>query len=210
MTPEEHNKVILARYLPPSAINPVFDFLNTHSVHFHITPQRSSKLGDYRWPQTRHTFHEISVNGDLSPHLFLLVLLHEMAHLLVFQQYGRTVQPHGHQWQQQYAALLIQYANEGHFPPEARPLLARYTHRIPLNRATGKTLERFLQQYDRPQDAVDLLLRDLPIGSCFRLLNHPQQRFRSIEKRRTRYRCTDLSSGRDYLVSGDAPVQQCR
>lgn len=207
MTPEEHNKAILARYLPPSAIGPIYDFLNGHSVSFHITPQRSSKLGDYRCPQPRHNYHEISVNGDLSPHCFLLVLLHEMAHLLTFLQHGNRVQPHGHEWQQQYAALLSRYAAAGHFPDEALPLLRSYVGRIPLNRVQGAALERLLHQLDDPAAASnELLLRDLPIGTSFRLLSRPQYLFRVVEKRRTRFRCTELISGRDYLISGNAPI----
>ena len=207
MTPEEHNKAILARYLPPSAIPPVYDFLNSHSVHFHITPQRSSKLGDYRCPQPRHTYHEISINGDLAPHLFLLVLLHEMAHLVTYLEHGHTVQPHGHQWQQHYATLITQYAAAGHFPPEAQPLIKRYTRRIPLNRAAGRQLEQLLLQIDRPQEAArQTHLRDLPLGATFRLQNRPHSTFRSLELRRTRYRCTELDTGRTYLISADAPV----
>ncbi len=207
MTPEEHNKAILARYLPPSAINPVYDFLNTHSVHFHITPQRSSKLGDYRWPQPQHTYHEISINGDLTPHCFLLVLLHEMAHLVTFLTHGRSVQPHGHEWQQHYANLIVEYAAGGHFPPEAQPLISRYTRRIPLNHAAGRQLEQLLSRLDNPQKALqETLLRDLPLGSTFRLKSRPKSTFRSIELRRTRYRCTDIATGRDYLISADATV----
>ncbi|MBP5190576.1 MAG: hypothetical protein J6031_06635, partial [Bacteroidales bacterium] len=71
MTNEEQNKAILRRYLPPSAVNPIYDYIVANGVHFHIKRQRTSKLGDYRMPQPRHNYNEISVNGDLSPHLFL-------------------------------------------------------------------------------------------------------------------------------------------
>lgn len=205
MTNEEQNKAILRRYLPPSAVEPIYNYIVANGVRFHIKRQRNSKLGDYRMPQPRHNYNEISINGDLPPHFFLLVMLHEMAHLETFKVYGRTVQPHGHEWQQQYRTLLIQYYNEGHFPPEVYPLLKKYTARIPLNRAAGEELERQLRQIDDPSND-ELLLKDLPVGTLFRLKSRPNILFRSVEKRRTRYRCIDTATNLSYLVSGNAQV----
>ena len=202
MANEEEYKSILRRYLPLSAVDPIYDYIVANGIRFHIKRQRTSKLGDYRMPQPHHNYNEISVNGDLSPHLFLLVLLHEMAHLETFKAYGRTVQPHG---QQQYRNLLIQYFNDGHFPPEVYPLLKKYIAHIPLNRAAGNELERQLRQIDNPS-ATETLLKDLPVNSLFRLQSKPDILFRSVEKRRTRYRCIDQATQRPYLVSGNASV----
>jgi SprT protein len=47
-------------------------------------PARSSKLGDYRPPQ-RGLPHRISVNHNLNQHEFLITLIHEMAHLLCWE-----------------------------------------------------------------------------------------------------------------------------
>lgn len=206
MASEEEYKSILRRYLPLSAVDPIYDYIVANGVRFHIKRQRTSKLGDYRMPQPRHNYNEISVNGDLSPHLFLLVLLHEMAHLETFKAYGRTVQPHGHEWQRQYRNLLVAYFNAGHFPNEVYPLLKKYTAHIPLNRAAGNELERRLKEIDNPCTEKELLLKELPIGSRFRLKSRPQAVFLSIEKRRTRFRCCDETTGLAYLISGDAPV----
>lgn len=209
MTNEEQNKAILRRYLPPSAVDTIYNYIVANGVRFHITRQRTSKLGDYRMPQPRHNYNEISINGDLSPHLFLLVLLHEMAHLETFKAYGRTVQPHGHEWQQQYRNLLVQYFNDGHFPTEIYPQLKKYTAHIPLNRAAGNELERRMKEIDNPEDSAHItLLKDLPVGSTFRIKTRPEMLFRSIEKRRTRFRCVEVKSNRPYLVNGDAEVEQ--
>ncbi|MBP5189719.1 MAG: hypothetical protein J6031_02245 [Bacteroidales bacterium] len=53
-----------------------------------------------------------------------------------------------------------------------------------------------------------MLLKDLPDGSLFRIKSRPDMLFRSVEKRRTRYRCAEEKTGRSYLVSGDAEVEQ--
>ena len=113
MSPEEY-KSILAKYLPIEVVDSIYDYLNRFSVHLHITRKRSSKLGDYRWPQRGHNYQEISVNGDMNRYQFLMVLLHEMAHLNTHQRHGNEVQPHGHEWQEEYRMLLRQYL--GYFP----------------------------------------------------------------------------------------------
>lgn len=207
---EEEYKSILARYLPSSAVEPVYRFITEHKVRFRITPVRTSKLGDYRRPSPQNPYHEISVNGDLPEYFFLMVLLHEMAHLKTFAAYGRRVQPHGHEWQEQYRQLLIQYFNEGHFPVETYPLFKRYTNHVPLNRAAGQELEKALRRYgmtesETPQTTLD----DLPQGACFRLKSKPDMVFVNIERRRTRHLCSEKGTGRQYLVSGTAEVELC-
>lgn len=205
---DEEYRAIIGRYLPAASVAMVFDFIKANGVHFRITRQRTSKFGDYRMPQPRHQYHEISVNGDLTPHIFLLVLLHEMAHLMVYKQYGRRVQPHGHEWQEAYRALMVQYVGAGCFPEGSLPYFARYTSRIPLNRAAGQRLESYLKDYDLPEGAPrEMTLSELPIGSQFRLKSNPGYLFKSLEKRRTRYRCMELQTRRMYLISGNAAVK---
>ena len=204
MTTEEKYLRILGNHLPPQAVAPVYDYLNRHRVHFHITRQRTSKLGDYRWPQGEHNYHEISINGDLNPYLFLWVYLHEAAHLETHLNY-RDVPPHGHEWQAEYARLLI-----GHiplFPPETHPLLNRLTRRIPLSHPLMRQIEELLHHHDpdyRPEE--HLTLDCLQPGTRFRLKSKPGILFESIERRRTRWLCRDTASGRTYTVSATAEI----
>jgi len=200
-------KATLHRYLPASAVDDIYQYLNTHAVHLHITRERSSKLGDYRRPYKEHNYHAISVNGNLNPYMFLLVLLHEMAHLDTHLQYGNTVQPHGHEWQTRYAQLLNQYNQAGNFPENVRKMLVHYTLRIPLRRQWLSRIENELSHYDanyNPQD--DLRVRDLAPGTIFYLKSKPDLLLRMVGKRRTRYQCTAENGGMSYSVSGDAPV----
>ena len=195
----------LGKYVPASAVEPLFDFLAQHKVHLHITRERFSKLGDYRWPQHQHRYHEISVNGNLNCYLFLQVMLHEMGHLNTFLQYGTAVQPHGHEWQAAYARLLVQYRNC--FPAELHPLLTAYTQRIPLSRTLEKEFDAQLHHYDEDYNpATDITLNNLMPGTRFHVAARPERHFEALEKRRTRWICLCHEDGKKYLVSGTAQV----
>lgn len=204
MTTEERYRAILGNHLPPEAVDWTYAYLDRYKVHFHITRGRRSKLGDYRWPQKDHTFHEISVNGDLNKYLFLWVFLHEAAHLETHLKYI-NVAAHGHEWQSEYARLLDEHAVW--FPPEVRSLVARYASRVPLYRPLLRQIEERLHRYDKDYvEGAVTHLDDLPAGSHFRLKSKPELLFESIERRRTRWLCREVGSGRQYTVSGSAEV----
>lgn len=206
LTTEERYRAILHNHLPETAVEWVYGYLDRYKVHFHITRGRRSKLGDYRWPQGTHNYHEISVNGDLNPYLFLWVLLHEAAHLETHLHYT-DVQAHGHEWQGEYATLLREHLQI--FPPEAQPHIALYASRIPLSRAVGRKVEELLHHHDKGYDGSAVLhLDDLPAGSLFRLKTKPDMLLRSVERRRTRWLCTEVSSRRQYTVNGAAEVEK--
>ena len=204
MTTEERYRRILSNHLPAQAVDWVYDYLNRYRVHFHITRGRRSKLGDYRWPQEHHEGHEISINGDLNPYLFLWVFLHEAAHLETHLRHPQ-VSPHGHEWQEEYRSLLAAHA--ALFPAEVQPTLARLTRRIPLSRTLLRQVEQTLRRYDpdyRPEEHT--LLDQLPAGSRFRLKAQPDLLLESLERRRTRWLCRDTASGRQYTVAATAEV----
>lgn len=204
MSPEEYKRT-LSNYLPDTAVEAIYNFMSRHRVHLHITRKRTSKLGDYRPPQPRHNFHEISVNGDMNKYQFLMVLLHEMGHLHTHLRYGNEVQPHGHEWQQEYAALLIEYRHC--FASELATLIDRYSSRIPLSRTLETEIDAKLKEFDEGYDGSPrLLLDDLQPGMIFRLKEQPHRLFKAIEKRRTRWICEDMNDKRQYLVRGSAEV----
>ena len=204
MTTEERYRAILRNHLPPEAVDWTYAYLDRYKVHFHITRGRRSKLGDYRWPQREHTFHEISVNGDLNKYLFLWVFLHEAAHLETHLKYS-NVAAHGHEWQGEYASLLAEHAVW--FPPEVQPLVARYASRVPLYRPLLRQIEERLHRYDKDYVEGSVVhLDDLPAGSRFRLKGRPERLFVSLEKRRTRWLCREEDTSRQYTVNGAAEV----
>ncbi|MBQ9472990.1 MAG: hypothetical protein IJU81_01110 [Bacteroidales bacterium] len=234
MTREEYRN-ILARYMPQAAVDGVYDILDSNRVFLHITRERKSKLGDYQWPRSGHNYHEISVNGDLNKYFFLYVLLHEVAHMDAFLAQDKThqrfrsarameacshcrsqkttneIKPHGHTWQQCYRQRLMQFVEAGAFPAEVATLVNAYCARIPLNRSIGTRIEAQLRSYNKGYDTKPhITLNELPAGTCFRLVSNPAICFRSVERRRTRWRCLDIDTQREYTVAGHAEVEVCQ
>lgn len=207
MTQAEY-KAVLARYLPQAAVDAVYDFIVENNVYMRITRERRSKLGDYRWPTPQHNYHEITVNGDLNPYLFLLVLLHEAGHLDCRLRHGGTVQPHGHEWQQCYLQRIAQFVGLGAFPADVVPLLERYCRTMPLNRRMGTEIENRLHRYDPGYvEQENITLNELQPGDCFRIVKRPAICFRAVARQRTRWKCQDTATGLFYLVAGNAVVE---
>lgn len=206
MTIEERHRAILSNHLPPEAVDWVYAYIAQHQIHFHIKRRRSSKLGDYRWPQPRHPYHEISINGDLPPAMFLWVLLHEAAHLETRLAYGEA-KPHGHEWQATYARLLKEHVDL--FPEEVRRKVVRYASRVPLTRALGREIEVLLVHKEGDRSRSALRLDDLPPGSYFHLVERSTMLLKSLERRRSRWLCVDADTGRRYSVSARAEVVRC-
>ena len=84
----------LQHFLPPNTLDPVLAYLQHYHVHLTVAKERKSILGDYRH-RTHAKNHRISVNGNLNKYAFLITLLHELAHLLAFENFGNRIAPHG-------------------------------------------------------------------------------------------------------------------
>src|SRR6187397_836921 len=107
----------LNSFLPPGTYSAVEEYLRFYKIHLTVTQHRQSILGDYRH-RTHHSNHRISVNGSLNRFSFLITLLHELAHLLTFEQHANRVQAHGKEWKKIYAQLLQQFLEHKVFPAD--------------------------------------------------------------------------------------------
>jgi hypothetical protein len=104
----------LAKFLPDHAIKPAFELIVTHGVHLKIVNERATRHGDYRKGHSGK--HEITVNGSLNKYRFLITLIHEIAHLVAFEKYGRNIKPHGHEWKHTFQQLMVPYIRPEIFP----------------------------------------------------------------------------------------------
>src|SRR6478736_5362533 len=157
----------LQQYLPEGSAPLVMQYLHHYKVHLTITRERKSILGDYRHA-THERNHRISVNCNLNKFAFLITLVHELAHLLTFQQYGNRVQSHGKEWKNIYAFLLKDFIAMSIFPDDIQFKLRHSIHDLPASSCADDDLMRVLRKYDTNPEQV-VFVEQIPEGNCFAL-----------------------------------------
>ena len=187
----------LQNYLPPGTGDAVMAYLHQYKIHLTIARERKSILGDYRH-RTNLQNHRISVNGNLNHYSFLVTLLHELAHLLTFEQYGNRVQPHGREWKMIFGKLLQQFIEHKIFPADIEAELLLSLKNPAASSCAEENLLRVLRKYDA-KEVAHLLVEELGIGSLFKIKDG--RVFRKGEKLRKRYKCIEIKTGKVYLFS---------
>ncbi len=192
---------VLLKYIPEHAVPPCFELIKTNNVHLKIVNERVTRHGDYR----RHPdgFHQITVNASLNKYRFLITLIHEIAHLVAFEKYGRNIKPHGDEWKLTFQRLMVPFIRPEIFPSQLLPLLARHFRNPKASSDTDATLSLALKQFDPVNDKNYIF--EIPYGSVFRI--HNGKIFKKIALRTKRYECIEISSGRIYLFNPNAEVE---
>lgn len=166
-----------------------------------LTRGRNSKLGDHR-PPGKGISHRITVNYDLGPYSFLITLIHELAHMLAFEEYGQRIAPHGPEWKATFQRLMAPFVNESIFPPPLTAVLRDHMEDPKASLYADAELLKALRDLEDP-DGVSL--EELPKGSRFML--DKGWVMEKGKKLRTRYRCLHVGTSRIYLVNGSARVE---
>ena len=96
---------ILNKYIPGVSVHPIIELIKQNNVHLKIVNERVTRHGDYR--KMPNGQHQITVNANLNPYRFLITLVHEIAHLIAFQKYGRFIKPHGKEWKHTFQRLMV-------------------------------------------------------------------------------------------------------
>ncbi len=198
MAKEHRPLAALAVYLPPNTFEPIAAYLHQYKVQLTITRERTSILGNYRNAH-RDKNHRITVNGNLNCYSFAITLLHELAHLLTYEQYGHRVQSHGWEWKAKYAALLVQFLEKKAFPQDITNELVQSLQNPAASSCAEDGLMRILRRYDPPPPNNHLLIEEVPMFSLFRLKDG--RIFKKGEKLRKRYRCEEVATKKVYLFS---------
>jgi len=188
----------LDKFLPRGAYSYVAEYLHQFGIHLTISRERATILGDYR-PAFLHHAHRISVNGNLNPYAFLITLLHEMAHLLVFEQFGLKVLPHGAEWQHRYGQLLAVFIEKKIFPEDIERVLIKTIKKPSATSCGEEELMRVLQKYDLQNNGC-VRVEELMPGQQFKTTDG--RVFIKGEKLRKRHKATEISGGAVYLFSG--------
>jgi len=197
MPKKEVPVLYLSRYLPAGTEALVMHYLEHYRVHLTITKKRQTLLGDYRHPVPGRS-HRISVNGNLNPYAFLITLLHELAHLITFEQFGPRVSAHGAQWKKCYGVLLTELLSQVALPAELQVEVKRSLKNPAASSCAEESLMRVLKKYDTPK-AGSFLLEQLQQGESFKIADG--RVFVKGEKLRKRYKCLEQRSGALYLFS---------
>ncbi len=203
MSKTEHPLQALAEYLPPDTFLPVAAYLQQYKVHLTISRERKSILGDYR-NAYKNQNHRISVNGNLNKWSFLITLLHELAHLLTFEQYGNRVQSHGREWKSLFGQLLAQFIKNKVFPADIEKELLATLHNPGASSCAEESLMRVLRRYDVKKDG-HMLVEEIPTNGLFKMKDG--RVFKKGEKIRKRYRCQEVGTDKVYLFSPVYEVQ---
>jgi hypothetical protein len=187
----------LQDYLPPGTYEAVLSYLRFHKVHLTVARERKSILGDYRH-RTHHDNHRISVNGNLNKYSFLITLLHELAHLLTFEQFGNKVAAHGREWKAIYSKMLAQFLQQKIFPVDIESELLLSLRNPAATTCAEDGLLRVLRRYDS-KESHHRLVEEIALDALFRTSDG--RVFQKKEKLRKRFRCVEVKTGKVYLFS---------
>lgn len=194
----------LQHYLPPGTADAVLNYLHQHKVHLTISRHRQSILGDYRH-RTHHRNHRISINGSLNPFSFLITLLHELAHLLTFEQHASRVQAHGREWKMIYGQLLKQFLEHKVFPADIEKEIIQSLKNPAASSCAEDGLLRVLRKYDA-NESNNRLVEEISFHAMFRLADG--RIFQKGEKLRKRFKCKEVATGKLYLFSPVYEVEE--
>lgn len=193
---------IFRRYIPSQAVYFCLSIYKQHPFHFKVTSKRSSKLGDFRmYPDNQKRM--ITVNGDLNQYAFLITLIHEMAHMIAYERFGRTIKPHGPEWKNTYQHLLAQSLRLDVYPDKILEIVLQHINTPKASTCADPSLYKALRIYD-DKNMNQLFLGEIPEGEYFYFR---EVAYKKIKKRRTRSLCENLTNGKQYLISDIAQVK---
>ncbi len=193
----------LQDFLPPGTYEQVHVYLRQYHVHLTVARERKSVLGDYRH-RTHQDHHRISVNGNLNKFSFLITLLHELAHLVTFEQFGNRIQAHGKEWKMIYGQLLHQFLLHKVFPADIENELQQSLKNPAASSCAEDGLLRVLRKYDNGKEHYQLV-EELPPQSLFRTSDG--RVFKKGVQLRKRFKCVEVATGKVYLFSPVYEVQ---
>ena len=192
---------VLYKYLPEHSVPMCFELIKTNRVHLKIVNERVTRHGDYR--RESNGQHLITVNYSQNQYRFLITLIHEIAHLVAFEKYGRFIKPHGDEWKITFQRLMIPFIRPEIFPNNILPLVARHFRNPKASSDTDATLALALKQFDPENDKHYVF--EIPFGSTFRI--HNGKVFKKIALRTKRFECLEIASGKTYLFNPNAEVE---
>ena len=193
---------VLSKYLPEHAVESIFELIKMNSVHLKIVNERQTRHGDYR--KAISGKHEITVNSNLNKYRFLITLVHEIAHLVAYEKFGRYIKPHGNEWKMTFQRLMVPFIRPDIFPQSVLPLVANHFRNPTASSDTDAKLAFALKQFDERKPDVHFV-HEVPSGSLFRIKN--DRIFQKKGLKVKRYECLEIKTGKLYLFNANAEVE---
>ncbi len=195
--PKESPLSQLDTFLPEGSFEDVARYLQQYKVHLTITRERQTILGNYR-NKILDKNHRITVNGNLNKYSFLITLLHELAHLLAYENYGHKIQPHGMQWKKEFGKILNEFIPKKIFPSDIGIVLLASLHNPAASSCADTRLIRVLRKYDKKKEKL-FLLEELPEATIFKIKGG--RIFKKGDRIKKRFKCMELATQKFYLFS---------
>ncbi len=190
----------LFQLIPGKSKKKVIKLLESEPVIIRVTKKRISKHGDFRKKANGDFF--ITINESTNPYRFLITLLHEIAHYIVFKKYSSISKPHGPEWKLAYRKILLPFLNKQIFPDQICRCLAHYMKNPKASTDRDLNLFMALRKYDKKENYS--LILEIEKGQSFRIKGG--RKFIKLNKRRKLYECREVSSNRIYLFSPQIEV----
>ncbi|MFL2663420.1 MAG: sprT domain-containing protein [Crocinitomicaceae bacterium] len=191
----------LREYIPEAFVSYVYDLLIATNVKFRIVRPRKTKLGDFRISTKQFGAPQITINNDLNPYAFLITTLHEIAHLQTYLSYNVGVKAHGKEWKFEFQRLLHPLLSAREVPEELKTCLKNTIKNTRAASYSDIALSRVLRKFDAQKKGVPL--EQIDPGAQFEL---NKKSFKKGKLRRTRYLCSELHTGKAYLIHALAEV----
>ncbi|WP_337994784.1 SprT-like domain-containing protein [Polaribacter ponticola] len=179
-------------FIPKKAIPYVQFLIDEHSFDLIIVNQRQTKHGDFR--QLPNGRFQITVNNNLNKYQFLLTLIHEIAHHVTHQKFGR-VQPHGNEWKTVFQHLMLPFLRPEIYPITILPHLANYLKNPKASTDTDVNLALALKGNEAASGKSFIF--EIPFESFFIFKDII---YKKGNKRRTRFECLNVAT-KKYIYS---------
>ena len=205
MSKKEKIENQIKRFLPDGYASYIADLIINNKVRIVITKPRKTKYGDFSSnKREKKPTHKITINGNLNKYQFLITILHEFAHLYVYEKHKDRVPPHGIEWKTTFKELLLPVINDENIPRDIRMALNVPAQRLKASSATDLRLKRALDAHSISVDKTTVILESLHQKSYFSL---NENIFQLGELRRTRFICRKVKTNKLYLVNRLAEVK---
>jgi len=204
MSQEQKFLEAFKKHVPETAALYCLELWKTKPFHLHITRERQSKLGDFRYRRDR-SIQKITINHNLNPYQFLITYIHEVAHYRAFEKYGLNIKAHGPEWKAIFRELMSPMLNDAVFPKDVLLPLKRHMVNPKASSGADLFLSKSIRQHDLQDKSDKHLLADLFPGETFELQG---RQFKKDQTRRTRVLCEELGTGRKYLIAAHAEVKK--